>query len=293
MKISVIIPALNEEKLLPNLLASIKRQKFKDYEVIVADAGSTDQTKSIAQNSGALVVQGGRPAVGRNNGAKIARGEFFYFLDADVVMPSDFLRNSWDEMFDRMLDVASCNLVPKSDLLIDQVLHSFVNTYIIMSQFNDPLAGGACILINRRLFNRIGGFDENLSLAEDHDLIKRAARFRHFRLLFSTYLEISVRRLEKEGRMGIIKKYMTAELYRRLFGKIKKDLINYDFGKFEKKENIELERKLLKIDRSLQNLGKEMAKIVDKHGADNQLAKISKIVKQYEKKAEEFICLFD
>ncbi|MEN6592532.1 MAG: glycosyltransferase family A protein, partial [Methanobacterium sp.] len=59
MKISIIIPTYNEEEYLPYLLESIKRQDFTDYEVIVADAHSTDKTREIAKSFGAKIVDGG------------------------------------------------------------------------------------------------------------------------------------------------------------------------------------------------------------------------------------------
>jgi len=82
MKVSIIIPALNEENYLPKLLGSIKKQTFKDYEVIVADAHSKDRTREIARKFGAKIVDGGRPANGRNIGAKAASGEFLFFFES-------------------------------------------------------------------------------------------------------------------------------------------------------------------------------------------------------------------
>ena len=79
--LSIIIPTLNEEKYLPVLLESIKKQKFEgDYELIVADAGSQDKTVEIARNFGGKIVPGGLPAKGRNQGAAEARGDLFLFL---------------------------------------------------------------------------------------------------------------------------------------------------------------------------------------------------------------------
>lgn len=88
--LSIIIPALNEEKFIPLLLESIKKQDFQDYEIIVADAGSKDKTVEISKNYNAAIVMGGLPAKGRNEGAKIARGDLFLFLDADVILPEYF-----------------------------------------------------------------------------------------------------------------------------------------------------------------------------------------------------------
>ena len=61
MKISIIIPTYNEEEYLPKLLESIKSQDFTDYEVIVADAQSNDNTREIAKEYGCVVVEGGLP----------------------------------------------------------------------------------------------------------------------------------------------------------------------------------------------------------------------------------------
>ena len=87
--ISIIIPTKNEEKYLPQLLESIKKQTVQPYEIIVADAGSTDRTVEIAKKYGAKVVKGGLAAEGRNNGASIAKGDILVFIDADAILPTD------------------------------------------------------------------------------------------------------------------------------------------------------------------------------------------------------------
>ena len=93
LKYSVVIPTFNEEKYLPLLLKDLESQTFKDFEVIVSDANSTDSTRSIAKNYGATVCDGGLPSVGRNNGAKIAKGDILIFLDADVRIKNDFIES--------------------------------------------------------------------------------------------------------------------------------------------------------------------------------------------------------
>src|SRR3989344_5776368 len=90
--ISIIIPAYNEERYLPKLLDCIKRQSFRNYEVIVADADSADSTKKIAKKYGCRVVKGGMPGAGRNNGAKAAKGVILLFLDADSLIEMDFVK---------------------------------------------------------------------------------------------------------------------------------------------------------------------------------------------------------
>jgi glycosyltransferase involved in cell wall biosynthesis len=259
MKASVIIPTLNEEQSLPNLLTDLNNQTVRNFEIIVADAGSRDRTRAIAQSYYARVVEGGLPAVGRNKGARAATGEFLFFLDADVQVPPTFMANASAEIDDRFLDLATCEIVPLSDRPIDKFLHEVVNAAIKLGQFLDPHAPGFCILVSKRLFHRIGGFDETLKLAEDHNFAKRASQFRPLRVLESTRIGVSVRRLDKERRGELIRKYLQVELYRIFRGEIRDDIIPYEFGnfsgsekKFSEKELEEGHRLIDRINRSYQ-----------------------------------------
>lgn len=233
-RISIVVPALNEEVDLPVLLDSLDRQTFRDFEVIVADAGSKDKTIAIAKKHKAKVVPGGMPAKGRNEGAKVAEGEFLFFFDADVELPPDFLEKAVQEMDDRFVDLATCEFKPKSDLRLDTIMFRMANLSVQMNTAINPRAAGFCIFITRRLFRRIGGFDETLKLAEDHDLVQRAVKFRPLRFLESVYLNVSVRRLEKEGRFSLIQKYFTVEKHLLLKGNVREDIVEYEFGNFTK-----------------------------------------------------------
>ncbi len=236
MRISIVIPTFNEEKLLPLLLGDLRHQTYRDVEIIVADAGSSDRTTTIVQEFGAIVTPGGLPAVGRNAGARIATGEFLFFLDADVRVPPDFIEKAVNEIEERFLDLATCEFRPLSQEPFDKLLHSFVNTAIKAYQFMDPHAPGFCILVSRRLFHRVQGFDETLHLAEDHNFVRKASVFRPLRVLDSTHIEVSTRRLDKEGRMRLTNKYLRVELHRLFGGEIRDDAIEYEFGKFEELE---------------------------------------------------------
>lgn len=244
MRFSVIIPTLNEGVLLPSLLSDLQAQTRRDFEIIVADAGSSDQTVTLAQAMGATVIPGGMPAAGRNRGAERARGEFLLFLDADTRIAPDFLERASAELEDRFLDLATCEVVPLSDNTFDLLLHEFSNLALKVAQFADPHAPGFCIFISRRLFMRVGGFDESLKLAEDHDLVKRASAFRSLRVLESVEVQVSVRRLEKEGRMRLLSKYVAVEFYRLFVGDIHEDLFDYEFGRFTAEEQAQFNEKV-------------------------------------------------
>ncbi len=231
MKLSIIIPTLNEEHFLPNLLECIRLQKFKDFEVIVADSNSRDATRKIAESFGCKIVEGGSPAVGRNNGAKAATGDLLFFLDADVVIEDNFFEPVIREFEENNYDIASTYMTPLSDKAFDRALHKIANICLKTTQKVSPHAPGFCILVKRDLHEKIGGF-RNLKTAEDHDYVKRAGKVGKFALLVSKRISVSVRRFEKEGRLKIAAKYFYVELYRLLKGEVEHELFSYEFGQF-------------------------------------------------------------
>src|SRR5215469_1255477 len=85
-RIDVIIPTWNEELWLPRLLNCLKASEII-RSVIVADNGSQDNTRSIADAFGCRLVQGGTPARARNTGALHASTDILLFVDADTVLP--------------------------------------------------------------------------------------------------------------------------------------------------------------------------------------------------------------
>lgn len=233
--ISIIIPTYNEENFLPKLLQSIRKQKYKNKEVIVADANSTDMTRAIAEEFGAKVVEGGPVAEGRNNGAKKAKGDIFLFLDADVVLPDAYFLESIIKEFERKkLSIATCLPVPISSSKIDRAFHNFFNVYTGLLEAIMPHTPGFCILARREIHEAINGFDEKIKLAEDHDYAQRAVELGKFGILRSKKIPVSVRRFEKDGRFKIAAKYIFCELHMLTLGSVKSDIFKYKFG-YDKK----------------------------------------------------------
>ena len=232
--LSIVVPTFNEEKYLPGLLKSLQEQTFKDYEIIVADNDSSDATRTIAVMSGARVVGGGLPARGRNLGAEVARGEWLLFLDADVILPSDFLEKAMLEMQQKGFFVASCLIDPLSDRKIDRVLHDAVNLSFRASRKIFPHAPGFCIFIRRWCDELVGGFNEKLMLAEDSDYVLQASKLCRFGLLKSVRILVSVRRLDRDGRFNVSMKYLASDAHRIFLGPIESNIFNYQYGYPEK-----------------------------------------------------------
>jgi len=231
MKLSIVIPTYNEEKDLPKLLESIRKQNFKDYEIIIADNNSKDNTKKIAKQYKCKITKGGLPPAGRNIGASAAKGDYILFLDADVILPYNFLNEALDEFEKRYLDAATCEFVPLSDKKIDKFLHDFSNTFMKTMQFIKPFGAGFCILVTKRAHKRVKGFDESLKLCEDHDYLERISKLGRFRVLIKPKVFVSTRRLEEEGRRTLALKYTKATIYQIIGKKIDNDdKMEYHFG---------------------------------------------------------------
>jgi len=232
--LSIIIPTLNEEDNLQKLLDSIGSQDFKNYEIIVADAGSKDKTKKIAENYGCKITKGGLPARGRNAGAKIARGKTLLFLDADVVLKNNSLQKVLKEFEKKKLKIATFFLIPSGKKTAPKFLFTFFyNIPIFLLEKVLPHAAMG-ILIDKNLFDKLGGFDEKVTLAEDHDLARRAKRLGKYGIIKSSQIYVSDRRFRKDGWIKTGFKYLLCEGHMILIGPVKKDLFKYTYGYFKK-----------------------------------------------------------
>lgn len=225
--LSVIIITLNEQFLLPQLLESIKRQSFKDYEIIVADYNSTDRTREIARKYGCKIVLGGSYSVGRNRGARIAKADYLLFLDADCLMPKDFLEINFKEFKKSKKGIATTEVKPLSNRLFDKLFFKLYDYWSrIMSYFSPHCCGGSIFVI-RKIFTKEGGFNEDIIFAENHEISKKIGSKYGFKIL-PIPIYTSVRRLDKEGRIKFVIKYIYAGIYRLFYKEIKKEIFEYE-----------------------------------------------------------------
>lgn len=235
MLLSYIIPTLNEEKYLPLLLNSLKKQNISDYEIIVSDGGSTDQTGLIARSAGCQFVIDDsikHPSHQRNVGAALATGDTLLFLDADTVLPEGFVSKALDEFQSRNLVGAGFYIKFSPDRPFYRLFAFFLNFFCFLRQYFAPAAVGAGILAKRLYHNNINGFDETIYVAEDYDYCFRLSRLGRFRMLKSVKLPYSSRRLEKDGKFKTLFKWLRMATFTLFNLKIKKKIVKYDFGKY-------------------------------------------------------------
>ena len=188
--VSIVIPARNEEKTLPILLASLKNQRFTADEVIVIDDNSEDKTRQVAVNEGARVIQSkplpekwtGKPWA-CYQGAKVAKGEILIFMDADTSIEKDGLKRIMDTYMKKD-GVISIQPYHKTRKLYEQ-FSAFFNVIVMGAMGPFTMLGnlvkpiglfGPCIVMKREYYFKIGGHrDVKSEVIED---IALGARFR-------------------------------------------------------------------------------------------------------------------
>jgi len=231
-RLSIIIPSLNEANSLPALLDALAAQTRRPDEIIVADAGSKDGTQDLARAKGATVVRGGRPGPGRNAGARAATGDLLFFLDADVLPRPNFIGRALAEFRREGYAVATCLMDPLDEdaSASDHLIAEAANLYLQVVEPFSPHAPGFCILVKREVHDAIGGFDEKVKLAEDHDYVQRAAKQGEFGVLTGAHIPVSMRRLEKEGLTKLAFKYLWCEMHALAGKPIYSTPFEYEFG---------------------------------------------------------------
>lgn len=228
--LSIIIPTLNEEKYLPRLLESIRKQSYKDYEVIVSDAFSKDRTREIARSFGCKIVDGGLPGKARNNGARVSKGNLLLFLDADVFMDNkDFLKLLLYKHKKKRFVMASGFILPDNKDFLDQLLMFLGNVFNFLFQKIYHGVQGPYMFVEKEYYDKVNGFDEKIILGEDVDFSYRVSKIGKLSFLIRPSLKISMRRFHQEGRLKLSGKYIKVGFYKVIHKDLRKHNVDYDF----------------------------------------------------------------
>ena len=179
--ISVIIPVLNEEKVIGECLDSLVRQTLTAdrFEVIVVDNGSVDRTCEITKayerslNLKLLQKRNAHISALRNLGASCARGAFLAFLDADCLAPSNWLSRAVELL--RRGDggvIGAFYTIPEGSSWLAKAWYGQMATH---KQGRVSYVPSGTLVISRNVFSSIGGFDETIPTSEDYELCQRVA----------------------------------------------------------------------------------------------------------------------
>jgi glycosyltransferase involved in cell wall biosynthesis len=220
-ELTIVIPAKNEEKLLPRLLASLVVQDYplmSRTRVFIADADSTDRTVEVAmefsQSLAITVIRGGLPSVGRNNGALKSYSRYILFLDADVELADPtLLRRAIELIKRRSLHCVTTDIWCRDGNWLHRLLYGCNNVVQRLSRFHKPFATGMFMLLDKEPFDEIGGFDEQALYAEDYQLTRQIRRSR-FRVIRGGIYSTN-RRFLKTGHWTIVRFFLTTALHSR------------------------------------------------------------------------------
>ncbi|MBE9012342.1 TIGR04283 family arsenosugar biosynthesis glycosyltransferase [Pseudanabaenaceae cyanobacterium LEGE 13415] len=189
MKISIVIPVLNEAQSLSRILSI----QASGIELIVVDGGSQDETVEIAKSYGVKVLHSspGR-AIQMNAGAEIATGEILLFLHADTQLPEGFDRMIRETLLASI--AGAFQLKIDSDLLGVRWVERGVN---YRSHFFQMPYGDQALFLRAELFHEMGGFPE-LPIMEDFEFVRRLRQKGRIAIVPHAVLT-SGRRWEKYG----------------------------------------------------------------------------------------------
>jgi glycosyltransferase involved in cell wall biosynthesis len=220
-RFSVVIPTLNEELFLPKLLTSLTKQSNKDFDVVVVDGKSKDKTTAIAEGfrsklPGLTVAICDTPGVSRqrNMGVRLGRADWLVLVDADSVFLPNFI-----ERISAYIDEKRPRFFTtwfKAD--VDDPMYAITAFIMNISVelgvlINKPWAPGPLTVVRRDAFESVGGYNEDVTYGEDHELgvmiTKKGVPFEIYRELLYIY---SFRRFRKEGTLKVLERTIPSTL---------------------------------------------------------------------------------
>ena len=229
-KVSVIIPTYNRAHFLPRAIKSVLNQTFQDFELIIVDDGSTDNTKEVVENfqkqdSRIKYIwqeNSGGPAKPKNTGIKNSKGEFLAFLDSDDEWLPEKLEKQL-ELFEKnkRLGIVGCNCwniyVGEKNKKIECRINKNGknNNYSSIILGDCFIFSSSSVVIPRFVFDDVGFYDERFKVSDDWDLYIRILKKYEFKFvddfLFNYYIH--------ENNISQVGSIKQAEDYVSLIGK--------------------------------------------------------------------------
>lgn len=179
MKLSVVIPAYNEEKLIAKCLKSILNQTVdrKDYEVLVIDNNSTDDTPEIVKKLGlnTIVYKERRGAIwAKQFGANKAKGDIIVITDADSIADKDWLENIVNLFSNKKLMCVGGTVLATGSNKFSIILFK-ISDYLSQAFqiIGIPFIWGTNMAVRREAFHKVGGFNTSLETGDDWEFVLR------------------------------------------------------------------------------------------------------------------------
>jgi len=220
MRVSVAVPAFNEERFIGACLRSLRAQTVP-CEVVVCDNNSTDGTYAAAKRLADKVVRERRQGVAYafNAAIRASKGELIALTGADCIVPSD-----WVELFEREFSdrrIIACYGPVKA-------LGTHEKTFKAYNLFNKALVrskiswgvSDANMMIRRDVLERVGLFDPRVQMLEDSWLLRRIRRYGKIKFINQNIVRTSARRLERTGIVRVFVERTVAMLKLKAFHRL-------------------------------------------------------------------------
>lgn len=202
--ISVVVPTLNEEKYIKRCLESLQKrnQTYKDYEIILSDGCSEDNTVKIARPLCDKIVKSKKRtcAMQRQAGIDAAKGDIIALIDADCIADKDWIKNVADA-FDKNKDIVA---IQGRILLYDATMMEQMGAKVLdfLTSILAPMgifAIGQNLSFKRDVFYKCGGFDTDKQTMDDIDFVKRVRKCGKLKYWPHALMWTSTRRMRQWG----------------------------------------------------------------------------------------------
>ncbi len=212
MQISIIIPTYNEAAHIASLLQYLKKHSGAGVnEIIVTDAGSTDNTLVLAAGEGATAVcspQRGRAAQ-MNYGATLAKGDILYFIHADTFPPQTFA----SDISKAVEEGYGLGRYKTKFLSSNPVLR--INEWFTRFDLFICMGGDQTLFVTKKLFDEAGGFRPEMLIMEEYEFCKRAREKGRYKIMNGSAL-ISARKYEKNTWLQVqLANYTIVNMYKK------------------------------------------------------------------------------
>ena len=186
--ISIVIPLYNKEKAIVGTLDSVLAQTYTDYEILVVDDGSTDESRGVVEKyiiihqSAPITLirkENGGVCSARNKGIREAKGEYIALLDADDLWDKEYLAEQVKMIRDfpnavmwgiNFAEMSNGKLVRELATGLPKGFRGYVEHYFQMPGRVSDLFCSSSVIIRKKVFEEVGCFDERIKYAEDDDM---------------------------------------------------------------------------------------------------------------------------
>jgi rSAM/selenodomain-associated transferase 2 len=212
MNISIIIPTYNEEQHMVALINFLQKYgSDKVTEIIVSDGGSEDGTFAVAAKMGIKAVSS--PVKGRagqmNFGASMAKSNILYFVHADTFPTQSFV----NDIFKAVEGGYKLGRYKTKFISHKPILK--INEWFTRFDFFICMGGDQTLFVQKKLFEQLGGFKEEMALMEEYEFCRRARKHGAYKIMKGAAL-VSARKYEKNSWLQVQKaNYKVVQLYKK------------------------------------------------------------------------------